>query len=129
MEKDIRVNYDALCYATFINVKTLSSGIDRICLEGFDYKDKEHKFVLSVIIACWSILGERDVAVDCDFITRLRLNWQYRKVCRFRRLKKEKETINVRELLDYMRSAAKEALGDDFSFGEIYDAYYNKGDR
>ena len=63
VEDRIRLEYDALCYSTFINVYTLSKNSTDICLYDLDTSNKEHLFVLSVITACWHMLGEKDIAI------------------------------------------------------------------
>ena len=46
MENDLQVNYDALCYATFLNIKHLTDGADYIIFKNVDWNNKEHKFVV-----------------------------------------------------------------------------------
>lgn len=126
MENDIRVKYDSLCYATMLNLRTLTSGADRIVLRNFDAKNKEHLFVVAVAMACWGILGERPIAADCGFFARWKLSRRYKDVSKIYSAKKEEAIfVDVEELLDYMRGTACELCGDDFRFGDIYDAYYN----
>ena len=98
------------------------------CVETDKAKNKEHLFVFATTMACWGILGEKDVAINCGFFTRLKLKWKYRKVCRITKIsKKEKEiAINIPELLEFMRGPACESCGPNFRFGDIYDAFYNE---
>lgn len=127
MEQDIRVNYDALCYAAFINIKTLTSGAKRIAFKNFDYKNDEHKFVLSVTTACWNLLGERNVAIDSGFIVRKKLGWKYRKLCKIEKTEKNEEiVVDIEELLEFMRGPACQMCGLNFSFADIYNEYYNE---
>lgn len=127
MEKDVRVNYDSICYATFINLKTKTSGANRIAFKNFDYKNDEHKFVLSVATACWNILGAKNIAIDSGFFTRKKLGWKYRKLCKIEKTKKdEKVVVDIQELLEFMRGAACALCGINFSFADIYNEYYNE---
>lgn len=127
-KEHITMEYDAICYKTFANVLTLSKNCDKICFINFDPKNKEHLFILANTMACWGILGEKDIALDCGFFARLKFAWKYRKVCNIKKInKKERENaINVPEVLEYMRGPACESCGPSFRFGDIYDAFYNE---
>jgi hypothetical protein len=130
MHNDNQVNYDALCYATMINVKTKSAGADRIVFRNFHYGNKEHQFVLAVTMACWNILGEREVAIDDNMFSRAMLNKRYGKTCKIGKAKKTEEIfVDVEELLEFMRGPACEVCGNEFTFGDIYDAYYDRKDK
>ena len=123
--EDLRLEYDSLCYATMINIKTLTSGAKRIVFRNFDYQNKEHLFVMSVTIACWNILGEKEIAIDGNIFARIALNKKYRKTCKIEKAKKEETVfVDVPEMLEFMRGHACKLCGDTFTFGDIYDAYY-----
>lgn len=125
VEDRIRLEYDALCYSTFINVYTLSKDSTDICLYDLDTSNKEHLFVLSVITACWHMLGEKDIAIRCTKRGALRkLVKKYKKICNIKKIENEEDGINLNSLLEYMRPFAKNNLGENFSFAEIYDEYY-----
>lgn len=125
MENDVFVNYDALCYATFVNIKTMTSRADKIAFVAFDAKDKEHLFVLSVTMACWNILGEKPVTIDENLYYRRKLNKKYKDIGTIGKTEEDETiTVNIVELLAFMRDAANRMCGDGFNFGEIYDAYY-----
>lgn len=130
MENDIRVKYDSLCYATMINIKTKTRGAERIVFRNFHYNNKEHQFVMSVAMACWNILGEKDVAVDDGIFARRALSKRYKHTCKIGKAKEE-ETIfvDVEEMLEFMRGPACDLCGDQFTFGDIYDAYYSGKDN
>lgn len=130
MDNDIQVNYDAVCYAAFLNVKTLSEDAEYIAFKNFDPKNKEHLFVLSVTTACWSILGERNIALDTNMLTRMRFGWKYRKLCKIKKTTgKEEKIIDIEELLEFMRGPACQVCGLNFSFADIYDEYYNERNK
>ena len=122
---ELRLQYDALCYATMINVKTLSSGADRIVFRNFDHTNKEHLFVMSVTMACWNILGEREVAIDGGMFARRTLSKKYKRICKIGKAEKEETYIDVPELLEFMRGHACQLCGENFTFGDIYDEYYS----
>lgn len=130
MHNDIQINYDALCYATMINVKTKSAGADRIVFRNFHYGNKEHQFVLAVTMACWNILGEREVAIDDNMFSRAMLNKRYKRTCKIGKARKDEDKyIDIEELLEFMRGPACQVCGDQFTFGDIYDAYYDRKDK
>jgi hypothetical protein len=130
MENDLQVKYDSLCYATFLNVRHLTQDADRIVLEHVDWKNLEHRFVVHLIHACYGILGDREIAMDVNAFTRSIIS---RSCPTFGKIKKINESdtkkINVPELIEFMRGSACELCGVDFTFGDIYNTYYNVKDR
>ena len=127
MRNDTEVNYDALCYATMLNIKTKTSGAKRIVFRNFDWQDKEHKFVMAVTMACWNILGEREVAIDGSIFDCAKITRQYKKICKVKQAKANEEVfVDVSELLEFMRPHAEGICGEGFYFGDIYDAYYSE---
>lgn len=126
MENDLQVKYDSICYITFANIRTLTKEAKRICLKGFDWKNKEHKFVVHVINACSGILGNKEVAMDVGPLTRNTIARECIALGRIRKiLPSETIFVNVPELLDMMREYACELCGAEFNFGIIYDEYYS----
>ena len=127
MENDLYVNYDALCYATFINIKTLTSGVNYIYLKGFDYDNEDHQFVLAVIHACYSILEEKDILVDVGPFARKAISKRYPCFTRVRKPKGEPEVVvDINELLEFMYPTAQNLCGPVFLFSDIYHAYYSE---
>ena len=130
MENDLQVNYDALCYATFLNIKHLTDGADYIIFKNVDWNNKEHKFVIHIANACYSILGERDIAVDANTIARHSISRECRSFSKVRKMNNKAEKyVDIPELLEYMRGTACDVCGEDFTFGDIYDEYYSGKDR
>ena len=126
-EEDIRVKYDAICYNIFLGVATETKGAKRICFSGFDAKNKEHLAVLAVTAACISLLGSRNIAVDCNAWDRLRLARQYKKTVSIGDIKKSDSiTLNIDGFLDNMRGWAEELCGKEFTFEDIYREYYEE---
>ena len=123
---DIRVNYDSLCYATFINVKQKTKGANRIVLRNFDYSNAEHKFVIALIMACHNVLDCRDIVVDDHFFARLAMRSKYGKAIKLSAPKKTEQVyVDVEDMLEFMRGTACELCGPNFTFGSIYNFYYN----
>lgn len=129
MENDLQVKYDSLCYATFLNIKHLTEKADRIAFRNFDYSNDEHKFILSVTMACWNILGERDVAVDGNIFHRRSIAYKYRKICKVGKTTNDEIAVDIDNLLSYMTPPAKEMCGEDFTFADIYREYYDRKDK
>ena len=125
MENDLYVKYDSLCYATFLNLKYLSEGVNYIYLKNFEYDNKEHQFIIAIANACFNILGEKDLLVDLNIFQRKGLEKKYKSFNVIRKPRGNPEKIvDVPELLEYMRGAACDLCGTSFTFGDIYDAYY-----
>ena len=126
MENDLQVKYDSLCYATYINVQDKTKGAEDIVLKNFHYDNKEHKFVLAVIMACRSILGDRKVIVDDNLWARMKMAHKYHSaVYVVKNNVGDQPYVDVEDMLEFMRGAACELCGSDFTFGDIYDAYYS----
>ena len=116
MTDDIRLKYDAMCYAIMLNVRTLSKDADTICFKGFDPINEEHLCVLAVTMACSGILGDRDVCLDCGPFARKSLAHQYRKTCKIYKLTKDEDVvIDICDMIEFMRHAC-----DGFNFADIY---------
>ena len=77
-------------------------------------------------MACYGILGERDIAIDDNMFSRTMLSRKYSVVGGVKKAKKE-ETIfvDVEDMLELMRGYACELCGTEFRFSDIYDAYYS----
>ena len=125
MDNDILVKYDHLCYLTFINLQTKCLGADRIVLRNFHHDNKEHLFVLAIANACNSILGDRDIAVDEGIFYRTRLSRKIGRKKVYQAKDSEQIYLDVEDMLEMMRGPACELCGEDFTFGDIYDAYYS----
>ena len=130
MENDLQVKYDSICYITFKNIAHLTKNVDRIVLKHFDWHNGEHKFVLSIINACYGLLDNKDVAIDAGPMTRSIIAKSYPNFGKIKKVTKADEIfVDVPELLDKMRDYACDLCGDLFSFWDIYDEYYSGTDR
>lgn len=130
MENDLRVKYDHLCYITYLNIRHKSEGADRIVLRNFDWTNKEHRFIVHIVNACWSILGEREVAIEAGPMTRGSIARECRGLGKIRKpLPEEDKFVDVQDMLEFMRGAACELCGAEFTFGDIYDEYYSGKDN
>lgn len=126
--EDLQVRYDSICYHIFNGVKNLSEGAKRINFTGFDHKNEEHLFLLAVTMACSGILGDREVAIDGPMGGRRRLAAKYKKTTRIvKNACLEDKQIKVVEFLEGLRPYAKELCGSEFSYADIYHAYYAEG--
>lgn len=127
--EDLRVKYDSICYCIFNGLRNLSHGADCINLKNFDGKNKEHLFVVAVAAACVGVLGDKDLAVDGPIGVRRRLAAKYKKSITIVKNNDEGEQIDVPEFLEGLRGYACELCGNEFRFGDIYDAYYSGKDE
>jgi hypothetical protein len=123
---DIAVKYDSVCMMALINIYTLTKDHANIDLINFNWNNDEHKFVFAVIVATQSTLGDKPIYVDVPWYVRNYLNKKYKKVVgAIKKVpRKNEDGVNVQELLDIMRGGAKEIVGPNFNFGDIYHAYY-----
>ena len=117
--------YDGLIGLTFYNLSTMLKN-DKMVLINFDRKNIEHLFILRVALMVRDI-HNIELYLDCSNSQRFLLNWKMRKG--FRKIRKinSKETVtqvDVVELLNLMRPDGIARLGENFSFTDIYKAYY-----
>ena len=75
------------------------------------------------------ILGKEEIALDCGMWARRKLKKKYQFNCEICKLDEEdKNVIDVKDVLEFMRGPARELCGEDFTFTDIYNEYY-KGDK
>lgn len=119
--------YDEICGAAFVNLFTLSKDSDTIAFRGFNPKNKEHLFVLGVAKGLAGSLGKK-VALDVSKFQLWKLNRGIDKDCRLILVdgKEAIYSIEPEELLAFMRPKAVEACGENFTFADIYNQYYNR---
>lgn len=126
MGNDLRTKYDSLCYITYLNIRHLTKDAERIVLKSVDWNNKEHKFLIHIVNACYNILGAKDVAIDVGPFTRGTIGRECRAVGKIRKIKKEENVfVSVPEIIEFMREYACELCGAEFTFGDIYDEYYS----
>jgi hypothetical protein len=119
--------YDEICGAAFVNLFTLAKDSDPIVLCNFDPANEEHLFVLGVAKGLAGTLGKK-IGLDVNRFQLWKLNRGIDKECRMVRVKEQDAElpINPDELLSFMRPKAVEACGNDFTFADIYNQYYNR---
>ena len=125
--KETLRKYDEICGAVFVNLFTLSKDSDTIAFRGFNPKNKEHLFVLGVAKGLAGSLGKK-VALDVSKFQLWKLNRGIDKDCRLILVdgKEAIYSIDPEELLAFMRPKAVEACGENFTFADIYNQYYNR---
>lgn len=119
--------YDEICGAAFVNLFTLSKDNETIDFRFFNPTDKEHLFLLGVAKGLAGSLGKK-VALDVSKFQLWKLNRGIDKDCRIIQLDKTRaaSAIHPDMVLDFMRPKAVEACGEDFTFADIYNEYYNR---
>ena len=119
--------YDEICGATFVNLYTLTKNKEIIAFKNFNPKNKEHLFLLGVAKG-FAGAYHKALALDVSAFQLWKLNRGLDKDCRIVRLPKDKteEAIIPEAILDFMRPKAVEACGEDFTFADIYNKYYNR---
>jgi hypothetical protein len=119
--------YDEICGAAFVNLFTLAKDSDPIVLCNFDPANEEHLFVLGVAKGLAGTLGKK-IGLDVNRFQLWKLNRGIDKECRMVRVKEQDAELPIDpdELLSFMRPKAVEACGNDFTFADIYNQYYNR---
>lgn len=123
MEEKIFREYDGLIGLTMYNITALSDE-RKIILENFDRKNKEHLYFLRIALMARDIYN-MPLFIKTSWFNIFLLNWKMRKSFnRVLRAKKNEKGINVQEVLDFMRQDGKQRIGENFSFVDIYNNYY-----
>jgi hypothetical protein len=119
--------YDEICGAAFVNLFTLAKDSNPIVLCNFDPANEEHLFVLGVAKGLAGTLGKK-IGLDVNRFQLWKLNRGIDKECRMVRVKEQDAELPIDpdELLSFMRPKAVEACGNDFTFADIYNQYYNR---
>lgn len=119
--------YDEIAGAAYVNLYTLSKNSDTIAFSPFNPKNEEHLFVLGVAKGL-SAVTNKPVCLDVGRFQLWKLNWGVKKEARVRRIdgKEAIYAINPNELLNFMREEAVKYCGDDFTFADIYKAFYSR---
>lgn len=119
--------YDGLVGLTMLNIYSLSKEKGIIRLQRFDRKRKDHLFVLRVALMARDIY---QFPIEVDAID----EW-WGRFCLNRKLRKHFDKVSkapdysadgvwVTKLLEFMKPDGVARLGENFSFADIYDAYY-----
>lgn len=124
-------HYDALVNITIQNIYTLSKAHNKIIIGDFDWKDKEHLFILEAAFMARDIFG---FPIYIDGIKNFCIvNWKIRKTHKPIKLLGKHgrdgmfSTIGI---LQFQRKDGINNIHSDFTFAEIYETYYEKkGDK
>ena len=128
MKTELYREYDGLVGLTMLNLCTLSKNDEAIELGDFDRKNKEHLFMLRIALLTRTI-HEIPVYIQCSWFDWAIINLFHCKG--FGRVKKLGKVffanIDTQEVLDFMRGDGIARCGENFSFGDIYKEYYERG--
>lgn len=119
--------YDEIAGAAYVNLYTLSKNSDTIAIAPFDPKNEEHLFLLGVAKGLSAVVS-KPICLDVSRFQLWKLNWRVKKESKIQRMdgKEAIYAINPDQLLDFMRQEAIEYCGDDFTFADIYKAFYSR---
>lgn len=133
-QQELMREYDGLVGLTLLNLYNISKEQKVIRLYHFDRKDKEHLFILRVALIARDIY-QFPVEVEGSWFDIFCLNQKIKRG--FKKVKKAtyftnengesmyiKGGVPVPELLDLMRPDGIEFCGEDFTFADIYETYY-----
>ena len=125
LEDNVYREYDGLVGLTMLNIYSKSKEGKTIRLLDFDRKNKEHLFILRVALIARDLYGF-PIEIDSNRWSVFCINWRLRKG--FNKVRRAARTevdgVWVPHLLDLMRPDGEERLGGNFSFADIYEAYY-----
>lgn len=126
-EQDILFDeYDKIINITLVNLYTLSNKKKEIVLSGIDRHNKDHLYALRIALVARDVYNF-PLKIRTGFWNWLCLNWRMRKISRrVPRDKEQDEAIDVCSLLEFMYEPIKKHMGNNFKFGNIYDAFYGK---
>lgn len=129
-EKQLLKTYDEIYGAMFVNLYTLSKNSKNIVLSPFDPNNKEYLLVLQVARGVGDVYGKK-VCIDVSKFQLWKLNRKLSKECRILQAKNcgDDYKINANTLLDYMREKAQKSCGEDFTFADIYNAFYTRKEK
>lgn len=124
-DKDILYDkYDQAINVVMVNIYTLTKEKGQIILENIDRNNKDHLLILRVAMIAKDVYNFQ-LKLKTDFWNWVVLNWRMRKLSRFVRRERESDAnVDVKALIEFMTPALREAIEEDFCFGNIYDAFY-----
>lgn len=118
--------YDEIINITLINIYSLSKEKEQIILSEINRKNQDHLYLLRVALIAKDLFNF-PLKLKGGFWNWLCLNWRMRKLSRHVSMAKDFENaIDVNKILDFMKAALSEQVGEDFKFANIYNAYYRK---
>ena len=131
---DLFREYDGLVGLTMLNLFSISKENKIIRLYHFDRKNREHLYILRIALMARDIYGF-PLEVEGSWWDIFCLNWKIRKG--FDKIKRYKPVVGegeewlyhkgaicVPELLDLMRPDGISRIGENFTFANIYNQYY-----
>ena len=126
-------NYDKLCGITLTNLFTLSKNNETISFINLDIKNKEHLYVLAVGIALADVVN-KSVSIFAPKRTIRKLNKQFGRKTKETKIisppKKDiKYAISPQKIVDDLRDEGKRLCGEDFTFVDIFNEFYERGKK
>jgi hypothetical protein len=116
--------YDQAINITMVNIYSLTKEKGQIILENIDKNNKDHLLILRVAMIAKDVYNFQ-LKLKTGFWDWIALNWRMRKLSRFvPRERKSDANVDVKTLIDFMTPVLREAIEENFCFGNIYDAFY-----
>lgn len=124
--EELYKRYDEIINITLINIYSMSKTKGEIVLSPINRKNQNHLYLLRVALLAKDIFNF-PLKIKSGFWNWLCLNWRMRKLSRRIPMADEfEDSIDVDKLLDFMKKALTEQMGEDFEFANIYNAFYRK---
>jgi hypothetical protein len=96
----------------------------QIILENIDRNSKDHLLILRVAMIAKDVYNFQ-LKLKTGFWNWIVLNWRMRKLSRFvHRERKSDANVDAVALINFMTPALREAIDEEFCFGDIYNAFY-----
>lgn len=124
-DRKVLTEYDGLIGLTMYNLYTLSKDCGAIRIDNFNRNNKEHWYLLRVALIARDVY-QVPVEMSGSWWNVFCVNWKIRKG--FRKIKRvakfDTGNFDAAAVLDFMRQDGIARIGPNFSFADIYEAYY-----
>lgn len=120
-------NYDEICGWTFVNLYTLCKEKDTLTISPFDIHNKEHLFILYMAKGL-SHVYDKKLRLNVSLFELWRINRTIKdRACKIKKARKKTlhEAVSPEDLLNFMRCRAQALCGEEFTFGNIYDRFFD----
>lgn len=125
LQETLYREYDGLIGLTLLNIFLVAKDSEVIQLTDFDKKDINHLYVLRVALLARDIYGFPVEIKDSwwnVFCLNRKIKKNFGKIKRFKQPKDE--PISIKHLLEIMKKDGILHIGENFTFADIYNQYY-----
>lgn len=118
--------YDEVVNIIMVNLYSFSKDKEKIILSEIDRKNKDHLLILRVALMAKDIYNF-PLYLNTGRWNSFVLNWRMRKLSRrIPRINEAVGCISIPAMLEFMYPPIRQHMGENFEFGNIYNAFYRK---